>query len=340
MLNAMRLASSLRCPRPPAIRCILLVMAVAGLLSGVDGSRPLFSFGLVADIQYADKDTDGARRYREALGKLQAAVASWNIQEPAFVADLGDQADGRGAQTGQDLRSVMDVLRTLKAPLRSVIGNHPLGPMTHDQLQEALGLKRAWYDFVLHGWRFVVLDAMDLSFLGWPKDSPQRSRAQAWFDARSGSKRPELKTYNGGIGDEQKAWLQETLARAAAADERVVILCHIPTVREASTQAHILWNHEEIAAMVESCPAVVAFIAGHEHGGGYTCRNGIHHITCEALVQAAADGNAYGTVHVHPDRLVIEGQGSLTRRDLAIRRSPAGKADASTPPAPNPPPTH
>lgn len=44
--------------------------------------KPLFSFGLIADVQYGDKENGGyegrGQRYREAPGKLDAAVTAFN----------------------------------------------------------------------------------------------------------------------------------------------------------------------------------------------------------------------------------------------------------------------
>ncbi|CAI5460397.1 unnamed protein product [Closterium sp. Yama58-4] len=81
--------------------------------------QPLFSFGVVADIQYADKDTrtssDGRQqRYREAPGKLAAAVAAFNEAQPPLsaVVTLGDIVDGRDTEeaTLEDFRVVLGEL--------------------------------------------------------------------------------------------------------------------------------------------------------------------------------------------------------------------------------------
>jgi len=68
--------------------------------------KPLFSFGLITDIQYADID-DGwdynktsARRYRNSLTLLQNAVEDWKQKgEISFVTQLGDIIDGLNKKT-------------------------------------------------------------------------------------------------------------------------------------------------------------------------------------------------------------------------------------------------
>jgi hypothetical protein len=55
--------------------------------------KPLFSFGLIADIQYCDCDPVGTRFYRSSIDKLLEAVISLKIDSPAFVINLGDMIE-------------------------------------------------------------------------------------------------------------------------------------------------------------------------------------------------------------------------------------------------------
>ncbi len=65
-------------------------------------TTPLFQFGVIADVQYADADDAwdfhklSKRRYRHALVAFAKAVAEWNsVPTLAFVAQLGDLMDGK-----------------------------------------------------------------------------------------------------------------------------------------------------------------------------------------------------------------------------------------------------
>ena len=49
------------------------VLASGGALAQ---DAPRFSFAVLADIQYADKDAAGRRAYRDSLRKLEAAAAA------------------------------------------------------------------------------------------------------------------------------------------------------------------------------------------------------------------------------------------------------------------------
>lgn len=94
-------------------------------------------------------------------------------------------------------------------------------------------------------------------------------------------------------------------------------LCCLP-ITGAARATHLAWNHNEILEALLASPAVKLALAGHDHEGGYACVGGKHFITLEALLEAPADSNAWGVLHVHPDRLVVEGRGTVTSRELAL----------------------
>lgn len=99
----------------------------------------LFSFGVVSDVQYADRE-DGhnylqtkIRRYRAALDGLRRAVARWQGEEEAggegkgfFVLQLGDLVDGFAAATalGSEgtLNRLLAELGKLRCPVYHCIG--------------------------------------------------------------------------------------------------------------------------------------------------------------------------------------------------------------------------
>ena len=58
-----------------------------------DHNRPLFSFGIVTDAQYADKDPAGLRHYRASLENLGVAAKEFNARDLKFVVHLGDLID-------------------------------------------------------------------------------------------------------------------------------------------------------------------------------------------------------------------------------------------------------
>lgn len=168
-----------------------------------DGLEPLFSFGVIADIQYADLE-DGfnyqrsrRRYYRHSLVHLQGAIEDWNKESsmPCCVLQLGDIIDGYNAQykvSEKSLEVVMNTFKLLKAPVHHTWGNHEFYNFSRDfltnsnlnskfledrivQHPETMPSENYYaYHFVpFPKFRFILLDAYDLSVLGIDQSSPK-----------------------------------------------------------------------------------------------------------------------------------------------------------------------
>jgi len=310
----------MRCTRGLRRLASLLVLVPAWFAPcPASDAEPLFRFGLVADIQYADKDTAGSRHYRASLASLRVCARRWAGLPLEFAIQLGDVIDGRDTldHSREDLEAVLGILDELPFPVRHVLGNHCFS-LPRSELLPRLGLASAWYSFERAGWRFVVLDALDESVCAWPEGSAHRTRARAWLDAHPRAEHPSAYDWNGGLGTEQLAWLRKELADAARSGAKVVVLSHLPVLAAASTPHHLLWNHAEVLALLEASPAVVAYLAGHDHSGGYALHAGIHFVTLEGMVESPAGEGAYAVVTAYEDRLEIEGFGGATSRSLPI----------------------
>ena len=96
------------------------------------------------------------------------------------------------------------------------------------------------------------------------------------------------------------------------------VFSHHPVLGESSTPDHLLWNHREVADLIEKSSCVAALFAGHDHSGGYAYRDGVHHVTLEGMVESPAGGNSFGVVEVYADSLKIRGNGKLTSRSLRL----------------------
>jgi len=169
-----------------------------------------------------------------------------------------------------------------------------------------LGLKNSYYDFSCSGWRFIVLDGMDISTHGWPEENENYRRAKAYLEAN-----PDAASYNGAISEAQITWLRERLKCSGQAGEKVIVFCHHPVFEKASQKSLLLWNHRDIVALLEKYPCVAAYVSGHDHSGGYAFHGGIHYITLQGMVESPASGNAYGILDVYKDRIVLNGVGTV-----------------------------
>lgn len=52
--------------------------------------------------------------------------------------------------------------------------------------------------------------------------------------------------YNGGVGPKQLRWLEEQLAEASRAGQRVVMFGHVPLHPQATDDKSLVWNFDEV----------------------------------------------------------------------------------------------
>lgn len=91
---------------------------------------------------------------------------------------------------------------------------------------------------------------------------------------------------------------------------------HLPIHPHSTDPICLAWNFDELLAIIRSHSSVVCYMAGHDHDGGY-CRDkdtGVHHLTLEGVIETPSDSNAFGTVSVYKDRMVLKGKGRLRDR--------------------------
>ncbi len=288
--------------------CLSLVMTALGQQAG----KPLFQFGVVADVQYADKPPRGNRHYNESADKLRACVADFNKRELAFTVNLGDSIDGNGEKSAADLALIAGIFRQLSCPVRHVIGNHCL-TVPRPALLKELGLESSYYAFSQGPWRFLVLDGMDVS-----RKSPEGSK-QAGEVEKYLAKLPKSNPYAGALGETQMTWLCDQLAAAAKQKQRVIVFCHHPILAAASSPGSILWNSEEIQKLLVQSGCVAAWICGHHHKGGYAVADGIHHLTIHGMIESPSGGTSYAVISVFPTKIAVEGFGTTPSQVMDIK---------------------
>lgn len=107
-------------------------------------------------------------------------------------------------------------------------------------------------------------------------------------------------------------WLKETLQKSLEVGEKCIICCHIPTYEPSTHPDTMLWNAEELLAILHSFPNVIAYMAGHDHCGGYAQDSaGIHHIVPSAPLECAEGEVSYGTVEVYQSHLKLNWRGKV-----------------------------
>ncbi|PPS08079.1 hypothetical protein GOBAR_AA12570 [Gossypium barbadense] len=299
-----------------------------GLTNG-RGGHPLFSFGVMTDVQYADIPNGHSflgvpRFYRHSMLVLQRAVKSWNNNKNInFAIHFGDIVDGK-CPKDQSLNAVKKVVgefENFKGPVYHMIGNHCLYNLPRDKLLPLLKIPnldggRAYYEFSpAPGYRFVVLDGYDISAIGWPHDHPKTLEALKFLRERNpnsdknspngleGLDRRFL-MFNGAVGEEQMEWLDSVLREATNMKQKVVVCCHLPLDPGASSQEPLLWNYDEVMDVIHRYDCVKICLAGHDHEGGHSLdSHGIHHRVLEAALECPPIDIYDGGHSIDPHRI-------------------------------------
>ncbi|PUZ52657.1 hypothetical protein GQ55_6G287500 [Panicum hallii var. hallii] len=232
-----------------SISCGRLMLArpnAGAVRPSASATEPLFSFGVIADVQYADIP-DGRsflgvpRYYRHSIAVLRRAVRSWNAHGGVrFCVNFGDIVDGF-CPRDRSLAAVRAVVREFDGfrggPAYHMLGNHCLYNLPRSELVSELRMPspagRAYYDFSpWPGYRFVVLDAYDFSAVGRARGDPVAAAARRFLEARNPNRDKNSPSglegaarrfvmFNGGVGGAQLRWLDGVL-RGAAGEGRGV----------------------------------------------------------------------------------------------------------------------
>lgn len=285
-------------------------------------TSPLFSFGIVADAQYADKEAAGLRHYRSSLTSLDSAVSDFNSRDLAFVVHLGDIIDEQFASYGD----ILPVYNKIKAPHYIVLGNHEfsVGESEKEKVLERVGLTSRYYDFVVEGWRFIAVDGQGMSTFAPASGAMAQAENVLRLLRQQGAQ--NAFEWNGGIDSLQMDWLKERLDLAHKEGESVVVFCHFPTYPLNMT--HNLWNDAAVLDLLSAYPEVKAWFNGHNHAGYTGIWEGIHFVTFKGMVNHPME-NSYAVANVYPDRILVEGIGAEDTRIIPLRGifTPHLKAD-------------
>lgn len=292
-----------------------LAVSLTKLCGEQNDEKPVLSFGLITDVQYADADPEGERHYRESIPKLKTAVEWLAKKNLPFSLHLGDLID-------RDYKSfavVMPLMEGLGHPVRQLMGNHDYTVAAEEKAKvvSTLGMPRDYYQFRDSGVRFVMLDTNDLSTYKHPAESPHHLESEALLKRLAEENLPNAKPWNGGLSETQLTWLEAELTAADTEKERVILCGHHPLL---PADAYRVWNSDAVLALIDKHSSVAAYFNGHHHAGAEEIRNGVPFITFKSVLHEP-DVNAYSAIHLFADRLQIEGNGREQSRMIPLRRN-------------------
>lgn len=251
----------------------------------------------------------------------------------------GSDNSESGSIRGIGLSAINNVIKALSAydhgPILHTYGNHELYNLDRRQIGELLNIpfikeKNAelvgYRSHIINNIRFVVLDTYDIAMMGrCPDTSDKRKKAEQILEKHNpnypqNENSPQnldgldkrFVAFNGGIGATQLSWLKSTLAAAKQNNERVIILSHQPILPESSSPVCLVWNYDEVLAIMRKYKGtIIASFSGHAHKGGYKrdTESGIHFRVFEAVLESPDPICTYGFVDIFHHEIRVRGEG-------------------------------
>jgi manganese-dependent ADP-ribose/CDP-alcohol diphosphatase len=272
---------------------------------------PLFSFGVITDVQYCDCEPAGTRYYRSSLSKLREAVSSFSTDSMAFIVDLGDLIDNDFAS----YKPVLNILDSSGLKVWHVTGNHDysVDQKYKKRIPQLEGHKEGYYSFSRDEFKFIVLNGNDVSTYGAGNKKVLEEAQQLIMKIKAEGE-PNAIDWNGGLGEKQMAWFKSQLDEAAAKNAKVIILCHFPVWPE---NQHNLLNYREVLTLLEKYNNIIAWFSGHNHAGNYGNFNLIHFVTLRGMVETEAN-TSFAEVEIYRNKIWIKGSGREKSQILAL----------------------
>jgi hypothetical protein len=175
-------------------------------------------------------------------------------------------------------------------------------------------MKHTYYTVRKENWQFIFIDGNEITTRS--NDTVIVAKANAMMKKLRDEGKRNGQSYNGGITEKQKQWIEEQLKTATRKGWNVVLFCHFPLL---PTTAEVLWNAEEVVSLLENYSCVKAWINGHNHAGNYAEQNGIHYINLKGMVDTENE-NAYSIIQFSDDKIEITGFGREESQTYFVKK--------------------
>jgi len=264
--------------------------------------KALFTFGILADVQYSDNDPAGTRYYRASLGKLRKALTSLKRDSAEFIINMGDLID----KDYSSYKPVLDIIDSSRLKVYHVTGNHDYSvePKLKKRIPVVTTSKDGYYSFVYKNFRFIFLNGNELStYISNNKSTIKKAAEYLALMKNKGE--INAVEWNGGLSARQIKWLQKQLDKATRNGEKVFLICHFPVIPD---NVHNLLNSKEVISILKNYQNIVAWFNGHNHAGNYGNFNMIHFITFKGMVETNSS-NSFALVEVYNNKIWIRGFG-------------------------------
>lgn len=272
--------------------------------------KPLFSFGVFADAQFADVDDANNRFYRASEKKLREAYEAFKSDSVDFVVNLGDLID----RDFDSFMPVMNIINSSGLKTFHLTGNHDYA--VENRYKKKLPVlkenQKGYYSFSKNGFRFIFLNGNEISTYS-PVKRNEAKKAEALIKQMSDSGKINAIEWNGGMSSMQIEWLRNQLDQSVTSGEKVFILCHFPAFPE---NKHNFLNYKEVLPILGKYSNIIAWLSGHNHEGNYGNFNQIHFYTFRGMVETPSS-NSFAVVEIYNNRIWIRGYGREKNMILA-----------------------
>ena len=271
--------------------------------------EPIFSFGIIADVQYCDCDTYNTRFYRNSIEKLTGAVEEISDHNPDFIINLGDLID----RDWKSFKPVLDILGSSGIKTYHCLGNHDYSISSGDirKVIRITGSSTGYYSFVHRNFRFIILNGNEIS--AYTNNPTHRREAENKLAELRYAGAPNAQEWNGGIGSGQIDWMISELDESVTRKEKVFMICHFPAYPSGT---HNLLNDSAMLNILSRYDNIISWFNGHNHDGAYGNFNMIHFVTFRGMVETAAT-SSLAVVEVYGNKLWIKGSGREKSQILA-----------------------
>jgi len=278
--------------------------------SGALKEEALFTFGVIADVQYADLTSVGERYYRSSLEKLEEAINTFRDDSVDFIVNLGDLIEN----DYESYKPVLRILATSGIRCYHITGNHDyqVDPRYIGRLPVLQEARDGYYSLIYNNYRMIFLNGNEISTYATTSKSQLRKSEEYLSELKKVGAVNAIE-WNGGIGDEQMKWMKGQLDESVDNGESVIILCHFPVAPE---NIHNLLNYKDILKIISNYQNIVAWFSGHNHDGNYCYLDKISFVTFRGMVETRRS-NSFAVVDIYSDRIVIKGFGRQESMTLA-----------------------
>lgn len=233
-------------------------------------------FAIINDMHVGPKDAGfykGVQRKltHQADRLIQQFVEQMNAKEkPAFVVNLGDSIEDVNQREAdiKEFKKSKNLLADLQMPVYTLIGNHDVRTLTHQDIAEMFGYAEMYYSFDVEDYHFVAL-----SFV------------------MTGNHTVELGDIFAEVPEDQLQWLQQDLELTS---KPTVVFMHYGLAEddmqgnfwfENAPEKGLLSNRVQVRKILEDSGKVKAVFTAHQHWNRMHEHAGIPYFTVTSLVE-------------------------------------------------------